>query len=86
MPILDRRSNAQPAVPGSVTGDRDTVFGQFFDQWLMNYPAAGQRVSIKVIYRHKCLAIKRVRLWRIELAQPPFCYNYLTVKLYYKKT
>jgi hypothetical protein len=30
-------------VPGSVTGDRDTVFGQFFDQWLMNYPAAEQR-------------------------------------------
>jgi hypothetical protein len=30
MTILDRRSNAQPAVPGSVTGDRDTIFGQFF--------------------------------------------------------
>jgi hypothetical protein len=30
MTILDRRSNAQPAVPGSVTGDRDTIFGRFF--------------------------------------------------------
>jgi hypothetical protein len=47
MTILDRRSNAQPAMPGSVTGDRDTVFGQFFDQWLMNYPAAEQRGRYK---------------------------------------
>jgi hypothetical protein len=30
MPILDRRSNAQPAVPGSFTENRGTVFGQFF--------------------------------------------------------
>jgi hypothetical protein len=43
-------------------------------------------VSIKAIYRHKWRKIKRVRFWRIELAQPPFYYNYLTVKLYYKNT
>jgi hypothetical protein len=29
MPILDRQSNAQPAVPDSVTGDRGTVLDKF---------------------------------------------------------
>jgi len=43
MPILDRRSNAHPAVPGCVTGDRGTVSGKLIDQWLMDYPAAEQR-------------------------------------------
>jgi hypothetical protein len=35
MPILDRRSKKQPAVPGSFTENRGTVFGKFFDQRLM---------------------------------------------------
>jgi hypothetical protein len=29
MQILDRRSNAQPAVPDSVTGDHGTVLDKF---------------------------------------------------------
>jgi hypothetical protein len=50
MTILDRRSNEQPAVPGSVTENRGTVFDKFFDQWLMNCPAAqSSGVSIKAL-------------------------------------
>jgi len=46
MTILDRRSNEQPAVPGSTTENRSTVFGQFFDQWRMDYPCRAEQRGI----------------------------------------